>query len=117
MSKSRLKHITLLALIVMFLAVPGFPGPKQVHAAVTSESYTFNSVNTGAGGGYVDGKGDVWKLNTATGVWTNISPVPSSSSNNFFGYGGIAVDAQHPDTLVVATLNAWWPDEQFYRSI
>ena len=39
----------------MFLAVPGFPGPKQAHAAKASVPYTFNSVNTGAGGGYVDG--------------------------------------------------------------
>ena len=55
MRKNRLIHITLLELTVMFLAVPGFPGPKQAHAATPSVPYTFNSVNTGAGGGYVDG--------------------------------------------------------------
>ena len=76
----------MIALTVMFLAVPGFPDPKKAYAATASVPYTFNSVNTGTGGGYVDGKGDVWKLNTATGVLVlNISPVPSSSSNNFLG--------------------------------
>ena len=55
MRKNRLRNITLIALTVMFLAVPGFPGPKKAHAATASVPYTFNSVNTGAGGGYVDG--------------------------------------------------------------
>ena len=32
-----------------------FSRPKKAHAATASVPYTFNSVNTGAGGGYVDG--------------------------------------------------------------
>ncbi|MBK1810195.1 xyloglucanase [Clostridium sp. YIM B02505] len=67
-------------------------------------------------GPYDGDKGDVWKYNTKTGVWTNISPVSPSSSDDYFGYGGLAVDAQHPDTLMVTSLNSWWPDAQIFRS-
>lgn len=97
-------------------AIPGQPtGFLPHHGELASNGYLYISYSDDPGP-YVGGKGDVWKLNTATGVWTNISPVPSSSTDNYFGYGGISVDAQHPDTLVVVTLNQYYPDSQFYRS-
>ncbi|GAB3850761.1 hypothetical protein GCM10027610_076230 [Dactylosporangium cerinum] len=68
------------------------------------------------GGPYDGAKGDVWKYNTATGVWTQISPVPSSSSDDYFGYNGLTIDRQHPNTIMVATQISWWPDVIFFRS-
>ncbi|MFD1147781.1 cellulose binding domain-containing protein [Saccharothrix hoggarensis] len=68
------------------------------------------------GGPYDGGKGDVWKYDTATGAWTQISPVPSSSADNLFGYSGLTVDRQNPGTIMVATQIAWWPDVTFFRS-
>ena len=54
---------------------------------------------------------------TTTGAWTLISPVPSTdTANDFFGYGGLSVDAQHPNTMVVAALNSWFPDTIFFRT-
>lgn len=67
-------------------------------------------------GPYDGSKGDVWKYNTQTGDWTKISPVASTSEDDYYGYGGLAVDAQNPNTLVVTTLNSWWPDANIYRS-
>ena len=67
-------------------------------------------------GPYDGTKGDVWRYNTKTKEWKNISPVPSSSEDNYFGYGALALDEQHPGTLVVMALNSWWPDTQMYRS-
>lgn len=67
-------------------------------------------------GPYDGNKGDVWKYNTKTGAWTNISPVASTNEDDYYGYGGLAVDAQNPNTLVVTTLNSWWPDANIYRS-
>ncbi|WP_318152551.1 X2-like carbohydrate binding domain-containing protein [Paenibacillus terricola] len=98
-------------------AVAGQPtGYIPHHGELASNGYLYITYSDGAGP-YDGTKGDVWKLNTATGAWTNISPVPSSNaSDNYFGYGGIAVDAQNPNTLVVAPLNMWWPDSQIYRS-
>lgn len=68
-------------------------------------------------GPYNGGHGDVWKFTPGTSTWTKISPIPGSdSSNDYFGYGGLAVDMQHPGTLVVASVNSWWPDALLFRS-
>ncbi|GAA0136432.1 cellulose binding domain-containing protein [Paenibacillus sp. YSY-4.3] len=97
-------------------AVPGQPtGYLPHHGVLASNGQLYISYSDGAGP-YDGTKGDVWKFNTATGAWTNISPLPSSSEDNYFGYGGLAVDAQHPNTIVVATLNSWWPDAILFRS-
>jgi xyloglucan-specific exo-beta-1,4-glucanase len=67
-------------------------------------------------GPYDGGKGDVWKLDVASGAWTQISPIPSSSADDYFGYSGLTVDRQNPGTLMVATQISWWPDVIFFRS-
>lgn len=68
------------------------------------------------GGPYDGAKGDVWKYNITTGAWTQISPIPSSSTDDYFGYSGLTIDRQHPGTIMVATQIAWWPDVIFFRS-
>jgi xyloglucan-specific exo-beta-1,4-glucanase len=68
------------------------------------------------GGPYDGGKGDVWKYNTATGAWTQISPIPSSSADDYFGYSGLTIDRQNPNTIMVATQISWWPDIILFRS-
>ncbi|KAJ3120795.1 hypothetical protein HK100_012647 [Physocladia obscura] len=68
-------------------------------------------------GPYVGTLGDVWKYNTTSAVWTLISPVASTTSGAYFGYGGLGIDAQNPDTIMVAAVNSWWPDGQIYRSL
>ena len=85
------------------------------HAVLASTGKLYITYNN-QGGPYDGDRGDVWKYDTATSVWTKITPDPSSSTNYWFGYGGIAVDAQNPDTLVVAELNRWWPDVNLWRS-
>ena len=61
-------------------------------------------------------KGDVWKFDTATSTWTMISPIPSSSSDDYFGYGGVGVDKLNPNTIMVSTHTSWWPDDIIFRS-
>jgi photosystem II stability/assembly factor-like uncharacterized protein len=60
-------------------------------------------------------KGAVWQLDTATGQWSDIIPVKPGGDAKF-GYGGVAVSALHPETIVVSTLNRWWPSDSIYRS-
>lgn len=67
-------------------------------------------------GPYDASKGDVWRHDLATGDWTRISPVPSESDDNYYGYGGFAIDRQNPDTVMVSSFTSWWPDEQIWRS-
>lgn len=68
------------------------------------------------GGPYDGGKGDVWKHAIASGAWTQISPIPSSSDDDYFGYSGLTIDRQHPNTIMVSTQISWWPDAIFFRS-
>ncbi|MEY9840995.1 WD40/YVTN/BNR-like repeat-containing protein [Streptacidiphilus sp. EB103A] len=97
--------------------VPGQPTGFLPHKAVfdhVSGSLYLATSNTV--GPYDGSKGDVWKLDTATDTWTCISPVPSTSGNDGFGYSGLSIDRQNPDTLMVATQVSWWPDIVIYRS-
>ncbi|GAA2387990.1 xyloglucanase [Catellatospora methionotrophica] len=69
------------------------------------------------GGPYDGGHGDVWKMQLSTGAWTQISPVPSSDTgNNYFGYSGLSVDRQNPNTLMVTAYSSWYPDTFIWRS-
>ena len=50
-------------------------------------------------------KGAVYKLDTKTGVWTDITPNKDTAAGGYSGYMGLSLDRRKPDTLVVATLD------------
>ncbi|MEV6800605.1 cellulose binding domain-containing protein [Micromonospora rifamycinica] len=97
--------------------IAGQPTGYLAHKGVVDPVGGFLYIATSdTGGPYDGGKGDVWKFNRATGAWTQISPIPSSSSDAYFGYSGLTIDRQKPNTLMVATQISWWPDAIFWRS-
>ena len=59
--------------------------------------------------------GCVKRLDVATGVWTDVTPVKPGNGSTF-GYSGITVDPQHPGTVMVSTLDRWWPGDDLFRS-
>uniref|UniRef100_UPI0035941E46 dockerin type I domain-containing protein n=1 Tax=Herbivorax sp. ANBcel31 TaxID=3069754 RepID=UPI0035941E46 len=74
------------------------------------------------GGPYQCEDGAVYKYDTNTGEWTNITP-PSGYDwdgmpeyENWYGYAGLSVDRQNPDTLIVTSNQSWWPDDYIFRS-
>ncbi|MEK3685842.1 X2-like carbohydrate binding domain-containing protein [Paenibacillus sp. FSL R10-2736] len=95
-------------------ALPGQPVGYLPHHGVLSSTGDLYITYSNGVGPYDGSKGEVWKWNKTSGVWTNISP--STGTDNWYGFGGLAVDAQHPDTVMVSSLNAWWPDEVIFRS-
>ncbi|WP_236333052.1 X2-like carbohydrate binding domain-containing protein [Paenibacillus auburnensis] len=95
-------------------AVPGQPTGYLPHHGVLSSTGNLYITYSNGVGPYDGSKGEVWKFNTTTGAWTNISP--STGTDNWYGFGGLAVDAQNPNTVMVSSLNAWWPDEVIFRS-
>ncbi len=99
-------------------AVPGQPAGFLPHKGVLDTAGGFLYIAySDKGGPYDGGHGDLWKFNTATGAWTLISPIPSSNTNdNYFGYSGLSVDRQHPNTIMVTGYSSWWPDTQIWRS-
>ncbi|KUN22327.1 xyloglucanase [Streptomyces antibioticus] len=66
------------------------------------------------GGPYDGGKGQLWRYATATGTWTNISPVAEADTS--YGFSGVTVDRRHPGTLMATGYSSWWPDTQIFRS-
>ncbi|UUU23749.1 RICIN domain-containing protein [Streptomyces sp. DSM 40750] len=55
--------------------------------------------------------GSVWKYTPAGGAWKNVSP-----SQGSYGFSGLAVDPQKPSTVMVTTLDRWWPEDELYRT-
>ncbi|KAL2074161.1 hypothetical protein VTL71DRAFT_7939 [Oculimacula yallundae] len=95
--------------------VSGAPLGFLPHKGVLSPAEKVLYVSYSNGAGPYDGtNGTLHKYNITSGVWTDISPVPVSTTT--YGYGGLAVDLKVPGTLMVAALNSWWPDEQIWRS-
>ncbi|WP_405959947.1 cellulose binding domain-containing protein [Streptomyces sp. NBC_00024] len=66
------------------------------------------------GGPYDGGKGRLWRYATATGTWTDISPV--AEADTYYGFSGLTVDRQDPGTVMATAYSAWWPDTQIFRS-
>ncbi|MFF9866335.1 RICIN domain-containing protein [Streptomyces sp. NPDC013953] len=55
--------------------------------------------------------GSVWKYTPAGGAWKNVSP-----SRGSHGFSGLAVDPRKPSTVMVTTLDRWWPEDEVYRT-
>lgn len=106
-------------------AVPGQPfgtaakvPVRAAHDCHTRELYVTYANAPGPGG---QSDGSVHKLATATGKWTDVTPVKpggttSDGSSDTFGYGGAAVDARRPGTVVVSTNNRWAAVDTLYRT-
>ncbi|KAI0517950.1 glycoside hydrolase family 74 protein [Xylaria bambusicola] len=96
-------------------AAAGQPGTYFPHKAVLQPTQKVLYLTYSDGTGPYDGTlGAVYRYNITAGTWTNITPV--SGSDIYFGFGGMGVDMQSPGTIVVASLNSWWPDAQIFRS-
>src|SRR5208283_1859577 len=55
--------------------------------------------------------GAVYKYNLDAGTWMNISP-PTGS----YGFGGVCVDKENTNCLLVGTVGRWYPKDEIYRS-
>jgi hypothetical protein len=58
--------------------------------------------------------GQVWKYSIGLDSWRNITP--TDPYNYPSGFSGLAVDPARPSTLVVMTMDHWWPSDTMYRS-
>jgi photosystem II stability/assembly factor-like uncharacterized protein len=98
-------------------AVPGQPTGYMPHKGVFDPTTGYLYLATSdTGGPYDGGHGQVWRLDTATGAWVEISPIPVSSSDNYYGYSGLTIDRQQPNIIMVTAYSSWWPDTMIWRS-
>ncbi|MEY9841121.1 RICIN domain-containing protein [Streptacidiphilus sp. EB103A] len=92
-------------------AVPGQPtGQLPQHGVLSGDGSLYLTYTNAVGPNGVTA-GSVWKYTPNSGGWKDIAP----SSGNY-GFAGLAVDAQHPSTVMVTTLDRWWPSDEIYRS-
>ena len=98
-----------------WVPVPGQPaGLIPHHGALDANGVLYLSYGDALGPNGLS-SGAVWKFDTAGGQWSDITPIAPTAEQKF-GYGGLALDPQHPGTLLVATLDRWHPGDQIFRS-
>jgi hypothetical protein len=94
--------------------IPGGPSNKiPPHASLGSDGNLWVVYDSGGYGPNGVTTGQIWKLNTSTLVWSNVTPSngPGSGSG---GYAGISVDPENASHVLVTTID-WWsgPDKVF----
>jgi photosystem II stability/assembly factor-like uncharacterized protein len=101
---------------VTWQAVPGQPiGLRPNHAVLVPDGMMYLSYGKEPGPNNMT-DGAVWKFNTKNGEWTDITPIKPSTADQPFGYGAVAVDAGHPNTIVATTFCHWKPHDEIFRS-
>jgi xyloglucan-specific exo-beta-1,4-glucanase len=97
--------------------VPKQPmGLMASHAAFDNRRTMYVSYGSGPGpNDEVDGA--VWKYEPEQNVFTNITPAAPDKAGDKFGYGGLSVDAAHPGTVMVTTIDRWTKGDEIYRTI
>ena len=73
-------------------------------AAIASDGTLYVDYCTGLGPNGVD-DGAVWKLDTRSGKWTDITPVRGPDAEG--GYMGLSIDRRHAGRLAVSTVDRW----------
>ncbi|WP_225803172.1 RICIN domain-containing protein [Streptomyces sp. NK15101] len=92
-------------------AVPGQPtGQMPQHGVLSGDGSLYLTYTDALGPNGVTG-GSVWKHTPAGGAWKNVSP-----SQGGYGFSGLAVDPRKPSTVMVTTLDRWWPEDEIYRT-
>lgn len=95
--------------------IAGQPTGYLAHKGVldSATGYLYLTLSD-TGGPYDGGKGQIWRYDTGSGAWKDVSPV--AEADTFYGFGGLSVDRRKPGTLMATAYSAWWPDTQIFRS-
>ncbi len=88
-------------------AVPGQPTQYRPHRAVlAADDNLFIAYGTVPGPWRMD-DGAVWKLNTKSGEWSDVTPEKPEPGEKGFGYVGVSVDAHNSQVLIASTFDRW----------
>ncbi|MEU6987970.1 RICIN domain-containing protein [Streptomyces sp. NPDC046324] len=92
-------------------AVPGQPtGQLPQHGVLSGDGSLYLTYTNALGPNGVTA-GSVWKHTPSGGTWKDITP-----SRGSYGFSGLAVDPRKPSTVMVTTLDRWWPEDEIYRT-
>jgi hypothetical protein len=97
-------------------AVPGAPtGLMPLHAVIASNGEMYLPYGRPTGPEQME-EGALWRFNTKTGEWKDVSPAKPEGKDHF-GYGGIAVAATDPRIVMTTTFARWGPGDSVFRSV
>ena len=97
-------------------AIAGEPTQdRPTRAAFSSDGFLYIAYGSAPGPSRMT-NGALWKLDIRTRAWTEITPESPVPGSREFGYAAVAVDAQHPRTLIASTYSRPGGDDIF-RSI
>ncbi|MVT12082.1 T9SS type A sorting domain-containing protein [Chitinophaga tropicalis] len=89
-----------------FTAISATTGFMPHRAALQGTTmYVTYSDEAGPQSGGGDGK--LYKLNTTTGVWTNVTPAHWKD----YSYGGVSIDPTNVDRVIVSTCGLYWNNQ------
>jgi photosystem II stability/assembly factor-like uncharacterized protein len=98
---------------VTWTALPGQPaGFRPNHLVLDPGGILFVSYGKEPGPNMMT-DGAVWKYDPKTDAWTEVTPVKPAVVGEKFGFGGLAVDVRHPETLVASS---FYQRNEIYRS-
>jgi photosystem II stability/assembly factor-like uncharacterized protein len=96
-------------------AVPGQPlGFRPTRSALSTTGVLYVSYGLETGPNAMT-DGAVWKLDTSSGAWSEITPEKPGAAAHF-GYGSVAVDPRNPETVLAGTWNHYSPLDEIFRS-
>jgi photosystem II stability/assembly factor-like uncharacterized protein len=95
--------------------VPGQPkGVMISHMEFDSAGLLYLGYTNGPGPNDIS-DGAVWTFQSKSEKFANITP-SAPKGDDKFGYGGLSVDAAHPGTLMVSTIDRWTHGDEIYRT-
>jgi hypothetical protein len=84
-------------------AVPGQPLQyRPTHAVLASDGTMYITYGNSPGPSRMT-DGGVWKLQTVTGEWNEITPDKPDPQTRPFGYAAVSADAKNPEILIVSS--------------
>jgi len=84
-------------------AVAGEPTQyRPTRAALGRDGFLYIAYGTAPGPSRMT-NGAIWKIDTRSGAWTDITPEHPVAGSREFGYAAVAVDAEHPGTVIASS--------------
>jgi xyloglucan-specific exo-beta-1,4-glucanase len=77
------------------------------HRAALQGTTMYVTYANGEGPNLGEGSGKLYKLNTSTGAWTNVTPVHSKD----YPYGGVSIDPTNVNRVIVSTCGMYWNNQ------
>ena len=90
-------------------------GLRPNHVALAADGVLYVSYGLDPGPDSM-ADGAVWKHDPRSGKWTDVTPIKPSTEEKPFGYGAVAVDPNHPGTVLATTFCRWALHDEIFRS-